>query len=84
MRGYGRVFPVPGILWQDEGIHGSAGWECFIAVSEVTVWYGAVPTRRGSMTRGVLGDIVGEGWFVRMGDVWCVMIGVIVLGDEGV
>ena len=30
---------------------------------------------------GGLGDIRGRGWFVRMGGVWCMMIGAVVPGD---
>ena len=33
--------------------------------------------------RGVLGDIGGGGGFVRMENVWCEMIGMVVPGDAG-
>ena len=44
---------MSGTIWQDEGIHGSAGWECSIAVSAVTARYGGVLTNWGGMVRGV-------------------------------
>ena len=62
------------------------GWECSIAVPEMTARYGAVLINPEGMMRGVsetgilrrygvevLGDVGTGGWFVRMGDVGSVM-----------
>ena len=64
-----------------EGIGGSAaGGMLYCCTAVVTARYGAVLISWGGMIRGVLGDIGGGGWFEDEG---CVIMGVIVLGDEG-